>query len=88
MFCSPVIPKQRVPGPSHKAKQLAWKYGRGAAWLDMGLRVGGWSRYIDFIRIYTYMVYLYTVYIFFEQLMTFSIITLRGVAEAPSGEML
>ena len=23
----------RMPGPSHKSRQLAWKYGRGAAWL-------------------------------------------------------
>lgn len=22
-----------VPGPSHKARQLAWKYGRGETWL-------------------------------------------------------
>ena len=22
-----------MPGPSHKSRQLAWKYGRGAAWL-------------------------------------------------------
>lgn len=24
-----------MPGPSHKARQLAWKYGRGAAWQSL-----------------------------------------------------
>ena len=30
-------PKRRMPGPSHKAKRLAWRYGRGDAW--------GWKKH-------------------------------------------
>ena len=36
-------PNPKQPGPSHKARQLAWKYGRGATWLQ-------WYRFL-----YTYL---------------------------------
>ena len=29
----PHDPTRRMPGPSHKSKKLAWRYGRGEAWL-------------------------------------------------------